>query len=117
MNNFENVFVIADQIQNDLRPVSMELLGAAKELAEKLGVKVQALVMGHNLKDIPQILIERGADEVYIVDQPELKEYTTLTYRRAAISVLNSFEKPPPTVLCGVTTLVRDPVPEISSYF
>jgi len=112
-----DVAVIADQIQNDLRPVTFELLGAANDLAEKLGVKVMAIVMGHELGEIPQTLIHNGADKVYVVDQPELKEYSTLPYRRAAIEVLELFDRPPHIVLCGATTLGRDLAPRIASYF
>jgi len=117
MSQYQDIVVIADQIQNDLRPITFELLGAAQELAGKLGVRVRAIVMGHNLGDIPQTLIHNGADTVYVVDQPELAEYTTLTYRRAAISVLESFDAPPHIALCGATTLGRDLAPRIASHF
>lgn len=117
MSEYTDIVVIADQIQGDLRPVTMELLGAASELAGKLGVKTQAIVMGHEIGHIPEVLIHNGADDVYIVDQQELKEYSTLTYRRAAITVLESFPKPPHIILCGATTLGRDLAPRIAAYF
>ncbi|MBI5814649.1 MAG: electron transfer flavoprotein subunit alpha/FixB family protein [Nitrospinae bacterium] len=109
--------VVADQLQGDMQRIALELLGAARGLAEKLGVKVQALVMGHELGDMPQRLIWNGADEVFVVDQPELKEYTTLTYRRAVISVLKTLPRPPHIVLCGATTIGRDLAPRIAAYF
>ncbi|MDH5478312.1 MAG: electron transfer flavoprotein subunit alpha/FixB family protein [Nitrospinota bacterium] len=117
MSQYEDIVVIADQIQNDLRPITFELLGAAQTLAAKLNVKVRAIVMGHNLGSIPQELIHNGADSVYVVDQPELAEYTTLTYRRAAISVIESFPRPPHIAICGATTLGRDLAPRIASHF
>lgn len=117
MNDFGDIAVIADQIQNDIRPVTFELLGAARELAGKLNVKVRAIVMGHQLGSIPTTLIHSGADEVYVVDQPELAEYTTLTYRRAAISVIDSFDRVPHIVLCGATTLGRDLAPRIAAHY
>jgi electron transfer flavoprotein alpha subunit len=73
--------------------------------------------MGHEVGHIPEVLIHNGADEVFIVDQPELKEYSTLTYRRAAITILESFAKPPHIILCGATTLGRDLAPRIAAYF
>ncbi len=108
--------VIADQLQNDLQPITFELLGAASELAEKLGVKVQAMVMGHDLGDIPQTLIHNGADEVFVVDEPELADYTTLPYRRAVITVLERFDRPPHIILCGATTIGRDLAPRIAAH-
>ncbi len=112
MSEYSDVVVIADQIQNDLRPVTFELLGAGSNLAKKLGVSVKAIVMGSNLDDIPQRLIHNGADEVFVVDKPELADYTTLTYRRAAIAVLDSLDRPPHIVLCGATTIGARPGPQ-----
>lgn len=117
MSQFGDVVVIADQIQNDIRPVTFELLGAADDLAKKLDTKVSAIVMGHNLGDIPQTLIHNGADEVYVVDKPELAEYTTLPYRRAAIATIESMPRTPHIVLCGATTIGRDLAPRIASHF
>lgn len=117
MSGYADVVVIADQLQGDLQPISLELLGAARTLADKLGVKVQAIALGSGLDDIPQTLIHNGADGVYVVDQPELAEYTTLTYRRAAIAVLESMSRPPHIVLCGATTIGRDLAPRIAAYF
>ena len=117
MSGKPGVLVIVDQLQGDLRPIALELLGAARELAGKLGVEVQALVMGHKLGDMPQRLVWNGADEVIVVDQPELAEYTTLTYRKAAISVIDSMPKPPHIVLCGATTIGRDLAPRIAAHY
>ncbi len=117
MNQIADVLVIAEQIQTDLQSISLELLGAARQLAGKLGVGVQAIIMGHNIGDIPQTLIHSGADEVFVVDQPELAEYTTLTYRRALITVLESLPRTPHIILCGATTIGRDLAPRIAAYF
>lgn len=117
MNQYADVLVIAEQIQTELQSISLELLGAARQLSAKLGVGVQSLVMGHNLGDIPQRLIHSGADEVFVVDQPELAEYTTLTYKRAATTVLESLPRMPHIILCGATTIGRDLAPRMAAYF
>ena len=117
MSEYSDVVVIADQIQNDLRPITFELLGAGSDLAKKLGVSLKAVVMGHNLGDIPQTLIHNGADEVYVVDKPELTDYTTLPYRRASIAVIDSMERMPHIILCGATTIGRDLAPRIAAYY
>ena len=117
MSNYQNVMVVADQLQNDVQSITFELMGAACELSKKLNVKVQALVMGHELGDIPQTLIHHGADEVLVVDHADLKEYTTLTYRRAVISALATLAEPPHIILCGATTIGRDLAPRIAAYY
>lgn len=116
MSGYADIMVFADQLQGTLQPISFELLGAARELAGKLGVKVQAVVAGHELGDIPQTLIEYGADEVLVVDKPELKEYANLPYRRAMIAVLQSLPRPPHIILSGATTVGRDLAPRVAAY-
>ncbi|VAX20390.1 Electron transfer flavoprotein, alpha subunit [hydrothermal vent metagenome] len=117
MSDYADVLIVADQIQGELRPITFELLGAAHELAGKLDVKVQAIVMGSELGDMPQVIIHNGADEVFVVDEPELKEYTTLTYRKAVIATLEQMPRPPHIALFGATTIGRDLAPRIAAYF
>lgn len=112
-----NVLVIAEQIMGELQPVTLELLGAATMLSGKLGTKVLCLVMGHNLGDIPQKLVQYGADEVYVADHPELEMYRTLPYRRVVIDLLDSMPEPPHIALLGSTTTGRDLAPRIAAHF
>lgn len=115
MSSYQNVMVIADQLTGDLQPVTFELLGAARDLAGKLDVKVQAILIGHDLKDAPTVLIHHGADEVFVVDAPELEHYSTLPYKRAVLAVLATLDQPPHIVLSGATTLGRDLAPRIAA--
>src|ERR1700678_1662801 len=76
------VLVVAEQILGELQPVTMELLGAGRLLADKMERKLMCIVIGHNLGDIPQKMIEYGADEVYVAEDEQLACYRTLPYRR-----------------------------------
>jgi len=111
------VLVVAECIQGELQPVTLELLGAGRLLADKMERKLLCLVMGHKLDDIPQKLIEYGADVVYVADDPELFNYRTLTYRRVACDFLESLPEPPHTCLLGSTTTGRDLAPRIAAHF
>ena len=112
-----NVLVIAEQIQGELQPVTLELIGAATLLSGKLGTRVLCVVMGHNLGDIPQRLVQAGADEVYVADHPELALYRTLPYRRVVIDLLDSMPEQPHIALLGSTTTGRDLAPRIAAHF
>ncbi len=112
-----NVLVVAEQIMGELQPVTLELLGAATLLANKLGTKVLSIVMGHNLSDIPEKLIQYGADFVYVADDEQLALYRTLTYRRVLIDFLESLPEPPHVALLGSTTTGRDLAPRIAAHF
>lgn len=112
-----DVLVIAEHILGELQPVTMELLGAGRILADKMERSLIALVIGYNLGDIPRKLIEYGADVVYVADHPELFNYRTLPYRRVACDFLESLPKPPHTTLLGSTTTGRDLAPRIAAHF
>jgi electron transfer flavoprotein alpha subunit len=112
-----HVLVIAEQILGELQPVTLELLGAGRILADKMEKKLLCLTMGYNLGDIPQKLIEYGADEVYVADNEELFTYRTLPYRRVVVDFLDSLPEAPHTCLLGSTTTGRDLAPRISAHF
>lgn len=112
-----DVLVIAEHILGDLQPVTLELLGAGRILADKMSRKLLCLVMGHELGDMPQRLIDQGADIVYVADHPELKNYRTLPYRRVVCDFLESLPEKPHTALLGSTTTGRDLAPRIAAHF
>jgi len=112
-----NVLVVAEQILGELQPVTIELLGAATLLAGKLGTRVLCVVMGYNLGDIPQKLVQYGADQVFVADDESLENYRTLPYRRVLIDMLDSLPEPPHVCLLGSTTTGRDLAPRIAAHF
>src|SRR5262249_3131426 len=69
------------------------------------------------LGDMPEKLIEHGADLVYVADDPELYTYRTLPYRRVLVDLLESLPEPPHTCLLGSTTTGRDLAPRIAAHF
>jgi electron transfer flavoprotein alpha subunit len=111
-----NVMIVAEHILNELQPVSLELLGAAKALADKLGTRVVCAVMGHNLGEIPRKLIQYGAEVVYVADHPDLYVYRTLPYRRVLCDLIESLPEPPHVCLFGSTTIGRDLAPRIAAH-
>lgn len=113
----KEVIVIAEHFKGEIQPVTLELLGAGRDLANKLGGKLSAILMGYELGDAAQKLITYGADIVYRADHPELEYYRTLPYRRVACDIIGSFELPPHIVLLGSTTTGRDLAPRIAAHF
>lgn len=111
-----NVVIVAEQLQGDLQQITLELIGAARFLSEKLGTGVSCFLLGHEITPLAERLIHYGADEVIVIDDLQLKEYTTLTYRRAVIGILEHLGTPPPIVLMGSTTIGRDLAPRIAAY-
>ena len=111
--DYKGVWVWAEQINGELRNVALELLGKGRELADKLGEPLSAVLLGHEVGDLPQILADHGADLVYVSDQELLAQYTTDAYTDV-ISALILTEKPN-IVLFGATANGRDLGPRIAA--
>ncbi|MFX1301313.1 MAG: 4Fe-4S binding protein, partial [Promethearchaeota archaeon] len=111
--DYKGVWVWAEQIDGQLRNVGLELLGKGRELADKLGEPLCAVLLGHNVGDMPNILAQNGADIVYVSDQEILAQYTTDAYTDV-ISALILTEKPN-IVLFGATSNGRDLGPRIAA--
>lgn len=113
----KEVIVICEQNNGEIKPVSLELLGAGRDLSNKLGGILSCVLLGYKLGDMPKKLISYGADVVYMADHKDLENYQTLKYRRVIVDFLESFPLPPHIVLLGSTTTGRDLAPRIAAHF
>jgi electron transfer flavoprotein alpha subunit len=108
-----DVWVFVEQEDGEIAPVSLELLGKARELARRLESQVWALLPGSGVADLAQPTIHHGADHVLLADHPELAVYRTLPYARVAIEAIRA--QRPYIVLLGATSIGRDLAPRIAS--
>ena len=83
LEEYKGVFVFAQQVDNKISGVALELLGKAKDLAKDLDTNVTAVLVGSDVKGLVDELAEYGADRVIVVDDPELKDYRTEPYTHA----------------------------------
>ena len=113
LEEYQGVYVFAQQVDNELSSIAFELLGKAKELAAPLNTEVTAVLIGSGVKGLVDQLAEYGADKVIVVDDPELKEYRTEPYAHALSSVINEYK--PEIVLVGATAIGRDLGPRVSA--
>lgn len=113
IQDYKGVFVFAQQEDNKLTGVSMELVSKAKELAEALDTEVTAVVLGYEIGDMANKLGRYGADNVILADAPELKVYMTEPYAHVLTSIIQ--EKKPEIVLYGATAIGRDLAPRVSA--
>jgi electron transfer flavoprotein alpha subunit len=109
---YRDIWVVAEVEDGALMPVSLEMVGRARELAAALGAYVQAVLLGEDLEDLAQELIHRGADGVYLADDPRLTEYHLETYAQ----VLSDFfqEQKPEIILFGATELGQELAPRLA---
>ena len=113
IEEYKGVYVFAQQVDNEVSGIALELLGKGKELAAKLETEVTAVLIGYNVKNLADKLAEYGADKVILVDDPELEVYRTEPYAHALASVINKYK--PDIMLVGATAIGRDLGPTVSA--
>ncbi|WP_418630762.1 electron transfer flavoprotein subunit alpha/FixB family protein [Waltera sp.] len=113
IEEYKGVYVFAQQVDNEISGIALELLGKGKELAVKLETEVTAVLIGYNVKNLADKLAEYGADKVILVDDPELETYRTEPYAHALASVIEKYK--PEIVLVGATAIGRDLGPTVSA--
>ncbi|MGL5780035.1 electron transfer flavoprotein subunit alpha/FixB family protein [Cetobacterium sp.] len=113
IEEYKDVWVFAEQRQGKIMPVVIELLGEGKKLAKELGVNLCAILLGNNILDLAQELIEYGADKVYLANDEKLFNYTTDGYTTVITEAIKKYK--PEIFLLGATHIGRDLGPRISS--
>ncbi|EEH96565.1 MULTISPECIES: electron transfer flavoprotein subunit alpha/FixB family protein [Clostridium] len=111
--DYRGVWVFAEQREGELQKVSLELLGEGRKIADKLGVKLTALLLGDNIKGLADILGRHGADEVLVAENELLKHYTTDGYTKVICDLAN--ERKPGILFIGATFIGRDLGPRVAA--
>ena len=111
--DYKGVWVFAEQREGELQKVSLELLGEGRKIADKLGVKLTALLLGHNIKDLANTLGEHGADDVLVCDNKLLEHYTTDGYTKVICELAS--ERKPGILFIGATFIGRDLGPRVAA--
>lgn len=114
VNRQGEVWVYAEQEDGALHDVALELCGKARQLADQLGVRVGAVLAGHQVAGLADRLIAQGADHVYLVEDSRLAHYQTLPYARVVCRLIEKYH--PQIVLYGATPLGRDLAPRVASH-
>lgn len=113
MTNQNNLIVYCEIEEGLIADVSLELLTKGKSLASQLGVKLEALVVGDNLKDVETQIFPYGVDVVYKMEDKRLYPYTSLPHSSALINLFKEIK--PQICLMGATSIGRDLGPRVSS--
>lgn len=99
-----DIWVVAEHFQGRLNDITFELLGKGRELARALGMKLEVALLGHR---VAHFTAELGAaDGVYVIDRPELGEFTADAY--GALLEAGLKDAQPRLVLMGSTSVGLD---------
>ena len=113
MSEYKGIMIFAEQHDGKIHPVSFELLGKGREIADKKGVELSGVILGHQIKEEAKELIYHGADKVFVFDHPSLKEFDAVLYKHNIVNLIK--EEKPEFVLIGATHLGRSLAPRIAA--
>jgi len=105
ISQYKGVWVYAEQRHGEISPVVFELLNEGKKLAQQLDVSLSAVLIGDKIEHHAQDLIYHGADNVYVVDSPEFKEFLDEPYAETLAQLIR--EEKPEIVIMGATNIGR----------
>ncbi|MFC2011017.1 electron transfer flavoprotein subunit alpha/FixB family protein [Chloroflexota bacterium] len=112
MSEYKGVMIYAEVIEGKLSAMAAELLGCGKKLADDLCQELSAVLVGSDVSGFAQEAITFGADKVYVVDDPMLKDYQTDSY----VSIMEKVAQQamPQVILMGQTSIGRDLAPRLA---
>lgn len=109
---YKGVWVFAEQRDGKLKSVAYELVSEGRKLADKLGTELGAVCLGHNIKDVEQ-LIHYGADKVYLADDPALADHNEDFYTGSLLDLIKKHK--PEIFIAGATAMGRSFIPRVAA--
>ncbi|GLI04847.1 electron transfer flavoprotein subunit alpha [Paenibacillus tyrfis] len=106
LQDYRGVWVFIEQKNGAIAPVSLELLGAGRKLADKRGVPLAGILIGDGVRPLAADVIAYGADTVYLYDNPIFHHYRTESFMRAVIEACQKHK--PEIFLFGATSTGKD---------
>ncbi|MFC1809056.1 4Fe-4S binding protein, partial [Candidatus Omnitrophota bacterium] len=113
LRGYKGVLVFCEQKNGIIQSISYEMLGEGRKLADQLGVELSGVLIGSNIKGLAKDIAERGADKVYVIDAPELKDFLDEPYAKVMAELIE--EHMPEIVLTGATSMGRAFIPRVAA--
>lgn len=114
-SQWNGICVYADHEDGKVHPITYELLGKARELADKTSQPVYALLIGCSVSDKAQELLRYGADKVFVYDMEAFRHFVVVPYANAFEDFIQKIK--PSSILVGATNVGRSLAPRIAARF
>ena len=112
LSAYKDVWVFCEQKKGVIQTISYELLGEGKKLSAKLKGKLCAVLLGDKMESKANEVAWRGADKIYLVDSPHLKNYQDEPYTKVLVELIREYK--PEVILCGATTIGRSLISRVA---
>ena len=113
MGQSKEIWVFSEQRGSSVASVTLELLGQAAKLCQKLGARVASLVVGSGVEKLTLELSAYGAEKIYLLDDPRLEYYHSEAYASVVAELVK--EHMPEIFLLGATDTGKDLAPRIAA--
>ena len=114
--DWKGFLIFAEQEQGKIHPVVLELIGAARKLAEKVGFEVNCVIVGsEGTSENAEMLLEYGVQHVYVFEHPCFEGFRADLYTDAVAECISKIK--PSSVLIGATALGRSLAPRLATRF
>ena len=110
-SDYKGIWVFAEQQHGKLNGTVLELLAKAQELKEHTGEEISAVLLGKDVAGLADTLFAYGADNVILVEDDALENYSARPYEAALTQVAEKYK--PSILLYGATSLGRDLAPRM----
>lgn len=110
---WKGVSVFAEISDGKIHPVSLELLGKARELAEIIDHPVYAVLIGNKVSDFAKELLHYGADKVFTYDDEAFSDFVISPYAAAFYDFIEKIK--PSSILVGATNVGRSLAPRVAA--
>ena len=114
-SEWRGFMVFGEYGDGQLHPVTIELIGKARELAGKTKMAVSVVLVGHDLAQTADSLLDYGVNTVYVYDDPALATFRVDVYANVLTEIIG--EMKPSVVLIGGTSLGRSLAPRVATRF
>ena len=112
IKDYKGIWVFIEQKNGTIQSIAYELLGKAHELAKKLNTKVSAILIGNKLDEHLDELFWHGADNIYLVEAPEIANFQDEPYTNILVRLIQKYK--PEIVLCGATSIGRSLISRVA---
>lgn len=110
---WKGIAVYVDHLDGAIHPVTYELIGKSKELAEKIGHSVYAVMVGSNIASQCHELLHYGVDKVFVYDDEKLARFKIEPYTAVFEDFVNNIK--PTAILVGATPVGRQLAPRLAA--
>lgn len=113
LQDYQGILVFAEYRHGKVAPVSFELLGIGRKLADQRGVPLSVILLGGSVRRYAGDLIAGGADRVLLAENPELEQFREDVYAAILEQVIREYK--PEVVLAGATAIGRSVIPFVAT--